>query len=97
MADWLAGDLSDDSLCGRDWLAGPRPPSTLITSHEYFNPITQHTQKFFSSSSCCQRTLSFCSFHGMILDLLRFKEPESYSLLAGVMIFWRRELELLDP
>ena len=33
----------------------------------------------------------------MILDLLRFKEPESYSLLAGVMIFWRRELELLDP
>ena len=43
MADWLAGDLSDDSLCGRDWLAGPRPPSTLITSHEYFNPITQHT------------------------------------------------------
>lgn len=66
MADWLAGDLSDDSLCGRDWLAGPRPPSTLITSHEYFNPITQHTQKFFSSSSCCQRTLLFCSLHGVI-------------------------------
>merc|ERR1719264_850945 len=28
---------------------------------------------------------------------LELKEPESYSLLAGVMIFCRRELELLEP
>ena len=67
MADWLAGDLSDDSLCGRDWLAGPRPPSTLITSHEYFNPITLHTQKFFSSSSCAKGLLNFVVF--MVYDI----------------------------